>query len=227
MNLLGLLLSTLSSKNSVSSLSTLTGLAAAPLKTLVQKAVPVLLRYLTKNAASQDGAQSLLGALTQHTSNRAMADQIGEADTEDGRKIIGHIFGSDADKVVEDLSKETGIAGEDVTKALGGLAPALMSGLSIAAGSAKDNKAEGGFDFSSLVQQFGGKDDDEEEEKKEEKPAGLLGSIGSILGDAKESAGGLLGSLLGKDKKEEKEEEKDESGFDGSALLSSLMSFMK
>ena len=83
MNLLQLLLGSLTSESSVNSLVKKTGISSKLISKLIVMAVPLLIRYMTKNASSQSGAQSLLSALTQHTNKRSMAEQIDEVDEED------------------------------------------------------------------------------------------------------------------------------------------------
>ena len=87
MNLLSLLLSSLLTDSSVSALAKKTGLSATALKKLIPLAVPLLLKFLTSNASSESGALSLLGALSQHTNQKALSDQIDEADTEDEKPL--------------------------------------------------------------------------------------------------------------------------------------------
>ena len=47
-------------------------------------ALPILIKYMTKNASSGDGALSLLGALSQHKNNNSMDLQLKDADEDDG-----------------------------------------------------------------------------------------------------------------------------------------------
>ena len=76
MNLLGILLKALLSEGALKALAKKTGLNSKQLKKVLPLAVPLLLKMLTKNASDKDGALSLLGALTQHTSKKTMAQQI-------------------------------------------------------------------------------------------------------------------------------------------------------
>ena len=197
MNLLQLLLGSLTSNNSLNSMSKKTGISTKLISKLVLYAVPLLIRYMTKNASSQSGAQSLLSALTQHTGTRSMAEQIDEVDEEDGGKIINHILGDDKDKVVTTLADETGLNGEEVTKGLGALAPALLTGLSAATNSASSNNS---LDLGDLMGMFGGS------QSSASSSLGLLGSLlGSVMQPAQEEKPqGLLGSLFGGKKEEEK-----------------------
>ena len=155
MNLLQLLLSTMTSAGSVNSVSQKTGISSQLVKKLIVAAIPLLIKYMTKNASSASGAQSLLGALTQHTSNRTMTQQIDDADEEDGDKIITHILGDDKNTVIKELAAETGASNEQVTRGLASIAPAILSGLSAAASQAKPQQ-NNALDLSSLLGMFGG-----------------------------------------------------------------------
>ena len=55
-------------------------------------------------------------------------------------KIIGHILGGGQADAVTKLTKETGMDESQVNSALSSLAPALLSGLSAAMGSAKNTR---------------------------------------------------------------------------------------
>ena len=72
MNLLGLLMAAMTTKNALGQIAKKTGLSEKQIKKLMLIAIPILIKYLTKNASSGDGAHSLLGALAQH-SNKASA----------------------------------------------------------------------------------------------------------------------------------------------------------
>ncbi|MBR0385859.1 MAG: DUF937 domain-containing protein [Erysipelotrichaceae bacterium] len=140
MNLLQLLLGTLVNNNSVDSVSKKTGVSSKLTSTLLMAAIPVLISYMTKNASSKKGAQSLLGALLQHTDTSTPQQQIEEADEDDGSKIIAHILGNDQTKVVNNLSRETGLTTSQVNKTLSTIAPYLLSSLSTATTTATKQK---------------------------------------------------------------------------------------
>ena len=141
MNLLQLLLGTLTTNQSVNSVSKKTGVSSKLTSTLLMAAIPILISYLTKNAQSKSGAQSLFTALTQHTNTNTADEQIATADEDDGAKIIGHILGDDQAKVVKNLAKETGLTTSQVNKTLSTIAPYLLSSLSNATTSATKQKA--------------------------------------------------------------------------------------
>ena len=128
MNLLSLLAGTMLSQSSVNSVSGKTGLSSKQIQKLVMLALPILIKYMTQNASSGDGALSLLGALSQHKNNNSMDLQLKDADEEDGAKIIHHILGRKENAVTQDLSAQTGLGTDQVQQVLSILAPGLMSG---------------------------------------------------------------------------------------------------
>ena len=203
MNLLGILLKTLLTEGALKALAKKTGLNQKQLKKLLPLAVPLLLKMLTRNASEKDGALSLLGALTQHTSKKPMAQQIEEADTEDGEKIVGHILGKGKDQDLLTLSSQSGLSQKEVQSVLSGIAPALLSGLSAATNS---GSASGKVDLSDGLD---------------------LGEVLTLLAGAnakpepEPKPTGLLGALFGK-KKPAATEEKDDD-VNGAALLQALL----
>lgn len=188
MNLLSMLLSSMLSSGSVNNLSGKTGLSSQQVAKLVRLALPILLKAMTGNASSASGLASLVGALTQHTSKSSFADQIGEADTRDGSRIIGHILGSEEDAVVSRLACESGASADQVSALLSMIAPALMSGVSAASEAQVQSQtlsqaapAGGVFDLSSMLSMFGGMSQPLVEEPKQDSAAmdgsALLGAL--------------------------------------------------
>ena len=181
MNLLAFFLSAMMAKDSLDNLSKKSGVSTAMIRRLLPLAIPLLIRYMTANASSGNGAQSLLGALAQHTNKRTIAEQIRDADETDGDKIIHHILGNDNDKVVKELATRSGMNTMQVIRLLALLAPAMLSALSAASGSAAPQTAaqpKPANDFSTLLSMFGG---------AAAQPQSQTVSSGS----------GLLGALLG------------------------------
>ena len=203
MNLLGVILKALLADGALKALARKTGLKEKQLKKLLPLALPLLLKMLTRNASEKEGAVSLLGALTQHTSKKTMQQQIAEADTADGAKIIGHILGKEKDASLLTLSNQSGLSQQQVSSVLSGIAPALLSVLSAASGSAAGKvDLSDGLDLSDIVAMLGGA-----------KPGPV---------SAKPQGGGLLGALLGKKKKQEQKAEQD-AALNGATLLSLLL----
>ena len=161
MNLIEMLLGSMTSESSVNALAEKTGGSNKQMYALIIAAIPLLIKFLTKNAKKDEGANSLLGALGQHKSSETAAKQIKEADEEDGAKILAHILGKDQGKIVKELSRDTGLSTEQVLKALANLAPATMSGLSSAATTASKQKKSGvdlsdGLDLTDIMAMMGG-----------------------------------------------------------------------
>ncbi len=214
MNLLSLLLKSLVSDSSIAALAKKTGLGSAALKKLIPLAIPLLLKFLTNNASSQSGALSLLGALGQHTDKRTMPEQIDEADLEDGDKIIHHILGDQSDEAVRSLAAQSGMNTRDVSSALAGLAPALLSGLSAANTSISSHTGKidlsDGLDLSELLSLFGG-------QNQTPQPSGG-GLLSGLMGGNSGFGGGLLSSLLGNSASQADQD----SSVNGNQLLSLL-----
>ena len=234
MNLLSVLLKTLMADGAISALAKKTGIGGAALKKLLPLAIPLLLKAMTNNVSSQSGVQSLLGALTQHTSTKSMPEQIAEADQEDGSKILGHILGGSAASELNGLAAQTGLNANQVSSALSGIAPALLSGLSAATtstGAAGKVDLSDGLDLGDVMAMLGGG-------QSSASSGGLLGSLlgggqsaapsggllGSLFGGGQNSApaaDGLLGSLLSGGIQE------NDNSLNGNALMSALLSAMK
>ena len=214
MNLLDMLQGSLTTEDSVKALSEKAGTDSETTRGLIDAALPLLMGALTNNASSQEGAQSLLGALQQHTDTSNMATQLSNADANDGGLIINHILGNNTGNVVQQLAGQTGASDNQVTSLLSNMAPALMSGLSAATTTAQASNADDGFDFTDLLGAFGGS-----------APASNGGGLLSgLLGGG--SGGGLLGSLLG-GLFGGGSSQQNTSAFDGSSLLTSLLSLLK
>ena len=219
MNLLQLLLGTLTSQSSVKTVSKKTGANSNLTSKLLLVAIPLLIKYLTSNAKKQGGAQSLLNALGQHTNTNTMTQQLETADENDGAKIIQHILGKDQTKVVNSLASETGMTNNQVSQTLNTIAPALLSGLSAATSSANNKKSSGvdlsdGIDMSDLVGLFGGAGG-----------SAASGLLGSLLGGSTQQSGGLgdvLGGLLG-GSTQTTTKKSSNTGADLSGLLGALL----
>ncbi len=204
MNLLNILMKSLTSGAALEALSAKTGLSEKQLKLILAIAIPLLLKKMTSNASSQNGANSLLGALTQHQSSKSIAEQLDEADEEDGAKIVGHILGEDKDDLMSSVASQAGASEDDVAKVLGNISPSVLNGLSSATASAKAEKS--GVDLSDGVDM--------------NDVLGLLGGSG-LFGGGNSSGAGLLGSLLGGAAPQE------DQSINGTQLVNTLLSMMK
>ena len=200
MNLLDILLNGLQSKDAIAALSKKTGIKSSSLKALLPAAVPLLMKLLTKNASDKDGANSLLAALSEHVGTEPAAKQIAEADTVDGGKILNHIFGDSKSGILASLATLTNMSEGDITKALSGIAPVLLTSLSSVVQSALSGKksGKGKFDLSGVLSMLGGKNS-----------SGIIGFVKNLLGS-----------------KSSKKQKKD-SSINGVELLTSLLNLVK
>ena len=202
--LLQLLLKSMSQQSSIDAAEKKTGISGVSILTILSYALPILIRFLTKNAGSQAGAQSLLGALNQHTSTKAMPQQILEADEADGQKILGHIFGDQQKQTVNEIASKSKVDPSVVLKVLAILAPVLLSSLqSVTAATANAQQAKkpgvdlsDGLDVSDLVAIFHGT-----------QQSGVSGLLGALLGGKVDTS-------------------TPQAATDGTALLGSLLSLM-
>ena len=217
MNLLNILLKSMMSDNSINTMSQKTGLGAKQLKKLLPLAIPLLLKFMTKNASSQAGASSLLSALTQHTNNKPVSQQIAEADTVDGGKILAHILGNNSQASLQDLANQTGMSQQEVMSALSSITPAMLSGLS-AATNASANTAAAAPQASTAASQVDLSD-------------GLdMKELMSLLGGSqpqvqqKPQSGGLLSALFGKKPTQTAVPAEADNAINGTALLQALLS---
>ncbi len=234
MNLLSLLLTSMLSEEAIKNIAKVTGLSTSQVRRIVPLAVPMLLRYLTNNASSKEGADSLLGALKDHNDDRTIAEQLLKSDEADGEKILGHIFGSGSNSVIGKLARMTGLTADQTKIVLAVLAPVILSSLySALTSSGKKAKKTGksNYDLTPLIGMFMGK----EIAKSKDYNLSGLELLGSLLSQEKEEkktsskkeeskvAEALLGTLLTSEKEGKKTSSKKEEAKAAEALLGGLL----
>ncbi len=134
--------------------------------------IPALVGGMRRNAGAEAGAQSLAKALADHSAadSSDAAAFLKNADLKDGKKILGHVLGDDQKKLVDELSRATGVTKGKTTSLLALAAPLLLSVL----GSQNNSQ-----------------------QQQSSSDSGLLGMLGGLLGGGQSSGGSLLGGLLG------------------------------
>jgi len=141
-----------------------------------RQALPALLAGMQANAQDPGGARSLAEAVDQHRDGLLDGGvDVGQVDTGDGEKIVGHVFGGNREQVVNQLGTAGGsVGGALMAKLLPMPAPIVMSYLARRLG-------QGG---GGAAGQSGG---------------GLADVLGGLLGGGGQSGGlgDLLGGLLG------------------------------
>ena len=228
MNLLSILLKSMMTDNSINTMSQKTGLGAKQLRKLLPLAIPLLLKFMTKNASSQAGASSLLSALTQHTNNKPVSQQIAEADTVDGGKILAHILGNNSQASLDDLANQTGMSQQEVLSALSSITPAMLSGLSAATNaSANTASAAASAAASTAAIQTASATAASQIDLSD----GLdMKELMSLLGGSqpqvqpKPQSGGLLSALFGRKPTQTAAPAESDNMINGTALLQALLS---
>jgi hypothetical protein len=162
------------------------GVDPATAESAVRQTLPALLGGMQANAADPAGEASLAGALQQHDPSLIEGGvDLNQVDTEDGQKIVGHIFGGNSDQVAQTLGNNlSGAAGGDLIKRLlPVLAPIVLSYLSqrLGGGAGQSREQSGGGLGDLLGSVLGGAG------------GGLGGQGGGQAGSVLDMLGGLLG----------------------------------
>lgn len=162
----------------MSQLAQQVGADEAEVEQAVKQALPALVGGLSANAQQPEGAAALTGALGKHADSDPLSDPT-SIDTDDGAKIVHHIFGNQSEDVVSQLG---GLGGSSdlIKKLLPILAPIVLSWL------AKKLGGSGGLG-GVLGDALGGSST----ESTDAPTSTQGGGVGDILGD-------LLGGALGK-----------------------------
>lgn len=111
------------------------GLDESQAQSAISALLPAVAQGFQKNAASPDGMNSLLGALSGGSHDKYVQDPSALADpatVQDGNAILGHIFGSkDVSRAVAaQASEQTGIGGDVLKQMLPVVAAMSMGAMS-------------------------------------------------------------------------------------------------
>ena len=146
----------------VQQIASLLGTDTASAQAAVEAAVPTLLAGMQNNVQAPDGAAALESELARHRNGLADGGvDPSQVDTQDGEKIVGHVFGGQQDQVANQLAGTTnlgGVGGDLVRKLLPILAPIVMSYLAkkvLGGGQGSGEQASptggGGIDLGSIL----------------------------------------------------------------------------
>ena len=192
----------------ISGVASQTGESTDKTSGLLSMAMPMLLGAMKKNASSAEGAQGLLGALSNHQGG--VIDNltgffdggVDESAQNDGSGILGHLLGSKQDTMVNALSQESGVNAGSVGNILKVAAPLLMGLVG------KQTQSAGISDANGLTSLLGGLMGGSSSGGSSSLLTSILdadgdGSIiddiaGMATGSKKGGIGGLLGGLFGK-----------------------------
>jgi len=178
--------------NGIQMLSQALGEDEATVERATSASVPLLLEALSRNASTEEGAQSLYSAL-QEDHDGSVLNNIGglmsNPQAFDGAAILGHVFGGNRQPVEEDLSRGTGLNANSMGMLLQILAPIVMGMI----GKKLQGQSVSPGDLSGLL---GG-----QAQQAEDTQPGLLGNLskildrnadGSVMDDLQRIAGGLF-----------------------------------
>ncbi|CAM1368604.1 DUF937 domain-containing protein [Tenacibaculum xiamenense] len=173
-------------------------------------ALPVLMKAMQRNASTPEGAEGLMGALS-NKHDGSILDNLGDlfkggvnADViQDGSKILGHVLGNKQQGVEQVISQKSGIDAGSVANILKTAAPLLMG---VLGKQTRENGVSNSGDLGGLLGGLLGGNSTQKEQSFLEQilDADGDGSViddvaGMVLGggNQKSSGGGLLGGLLG------------------------------
>ena len=185
------LLGTLLSSDSVSGVSKATKADNNEVASVLNAALPMLLKGAKKQSEDKDTAESFATALLSHgkkdTSN--LSSFLKNVDLDDGSKIIGHLLGKDDDNVKK-IAKFSGVSAKKTGDILSAAAPLLMSLLGQESASKKSDNNMAlelagallkNVDVGDLIGDLlGGDNKKKKSSKKKDNDAGEI--IGDILG---------------------------------------------
>ena len=174
---------------------------------VLSAAVPILLTGMQRNAGTEAGADSLRGALKDHAAADLSdpAAFLKTADIKDGKKILGHVLGSDQKSIVSRVSDASGVTKGKTTSILSMIAPLLLSVLG-GQQSQESSSSSGSGLLGMLGGLLGGGSEETEAEESQSSGGGLLDSLGGLGGltslfggssqSSNQSSGGILSSIL-------------------------------
>ncbi len=199
-------------KQIISGVSGSTGNDSSKTSSVLTMALPVLMKAMERNAASPEGAEGLMNALS-NKHDGSILDNLGglfdggveENVTQDGAGILSHILGNKQQGVEQVIGQKAGIDAGAVGNILKVAAPLLMGVL----GKQKsEQNVSNSADLSGLLGGLLGGNETKNEQNFLEKildadgDGSVIDDVAGMLlgGNKKESGGlgGLLGGLFGK-----------------------------
>ncbi len=185
-----------------------TGQDSGKTGSVLTMALPVLMKAMQRNAATPQGAEGLMGALSKH--DGGILDNLGglfsggvnKEVVDDGGKILGHVLGAKQQGVEQVIGQKTGMDIGAVGNILKTAAPILMG---LLGKQSKQSGISSGGGIGDLLGGMLGGNSTQQEQSFLEKilDADGDGSViddvaGMVLGGGgQKKSGGLLGGLLG------------------------------
>ena len=203
-------------KQIINGVSGSTGTEESKTGNVLTMALPVLMKAMERNASTPEGAEGLMGALSNKHDGSILDNLSGlfgggvdEEVTNDGAKILGHVLGQKQQGVEQVISQKSGVESSSVGNILKVAAPILMG---VLGKQAKQNNVSSQNDLGGLLGGLLGNNTSNNNSKQEQSflesilDADGDGSVvddvaGMVLGGSdnkKGGLGGLLGGLFGK-----------------------------
>ena len=126
-------LSLLDDKKVADTIGVSTGASTDNVNSVIKLGLPVLLGQLGNAASTTEGADALDKAVTKDHAGGSLLDDIGQlfsggTDTnDDGKKILGHVFGDNTPAATTTVAKKTGVDPATVLKIMSFVAPIAMA----------------------------------------------------------------------------------------------------
>ncbi|CAM4264369.1 DUF937 domain-containing protein [Zobellia nedashkovskayae] len=197
-------------KQLISGVASQTGNSTDQTGSVLSMALPILMGAMKKNAASPEGAQGLMSALSgKH--DGGILDNLGglfsggvdQSVMDDGAGILGHVLGGKQATVENALSQKSGMDAGSVATILKVAAPILLGFLGK---QSKEQNISDSNGIGNLLGSFmGGGDSGNQQQSLIESfldsdgDGSILDDVASMaLGGNKGGIGGLLGGLFGK-----------------------------
>ena len=196
-------------KTIISGVAGSTGQDTNKTSNVLTMALPVLMKAMQRNASTPEGAEGLMGALS-NKHDGSILDNLGDLFQggvnsnvlQDGGKILGHILGNKQQGVEQVIGQKAGIDSNAVADILKTAAPILMG---VLGKQSRQNNVSNSGDLGGLLGGLLGGNSSQKEQSFLEQilDADGDGSIvddvaGIVLGGASQKkSGGLLGGLLG------------------------------
>lgn len=118
----------------INNVATQLGMDKKQAASAISVALPVILGGMQRNVQTEQGAQNLNNALSDARHDGSLLDNLGsllggntQAISQDGSKILGHVFGANKPAVEQGISQKTGISLQKVGPLLALLAPIVMA----------------------------------------------------------------------------------------------------
>ncbi len=202
-------------KTIISGVSGSTGTDQNKTSSVLTIALPVLMKAVERNASTPEGAQSLMGALSNKHDGSILdnlgglfGDGVDNEVSNDGAKILGHVLGNRQQDVEKIIGEKSGLDSGSVANILKVAAPIIMG---VLGKQAKQTNVQSKSDLGGLLGNLlGGASNSGSVTKEQTFLEKVLDSDGdgSVIDDVadmvlsgnskKGGLGGLLGGLFGK-----------------------------